>query len=122
MPLTMAAEPAHSGKAVYDKHCASCHDHPETRAPAFDTLKGMRYGSIHYALTEGKMQVQGKPLSAAERASVIDFLVGRSVVDDAWVTKMMCAPDSRAVDLKAPAIVSGFGFDTLNHRHLTREQ
>ena len=122
MSVAQSAEPASPGKAVYDKHCASCHEHPETRAPSFDTLKGMRYGSIHYALTEGKMQVQGAPLSAAERASVIDYLVGRSVVDDAWVMKMMCTPDRRAVDLSAPATVSGFGFDTLNHRHLTREQ
>ena len=96
MSLARAAQaPPSPGKAVYDKHCASCHDHPETRAPAFDTLKGMRYGSIHYALTEGKMQVQGAPLSAAERASVIDFLVGRGAVDDAWVARMMCATNGR---------------------------
>ncbi|HEY1283687.1 MAG TPA: PQQ-binding-like beta-propeller repeat protein [Steroidobacteraceae bacterium] len=122
LPVTHAADAPPPGKVVYEKHCASCHDHPETRAPAFDTLKGMRYGSIHYALTEGKMQLQGAPLSMAERASVIDFLVGRSVVDDAWVDKMMCAPGHRTVDLEAAATVTSFGFDVLNHRHLTREQ
>jgi polyvinyl alcohol dehydrogenase (cytochrome) len=120
--LASGADAPLPGKAVYEKACASCHDHPETRAPSFDTLKGMRYGSIHYSLTEGKMQVQGAPLSAAERASVIDYLIGRSVVDDSWVAKMMCAPDRRAVDLKVAATVSGFGFDLLNHRRLTREQ
>jgi polyvinyl alcohol dehydrogenase (cytochrome) len=123
MSLARAAEPPPpAGKALYDKHCASCHDHPQTRAPSFDTLKGMRYGSIHYSLTEGKMQVQGAPLSAAERASLIDFLVGRSAADDTWVARMMCAPDRRTVNLDAAATVASFGFDTLNHRHLTREQ
>src|SRR5262245_55909498 len=117
MPVANAADAPAPGKAVYEKHCASCHDHPETRAPSFDTLKGMRYGSIHYALTEGKMQVQGAPLSVPERASLIDFLLGRSAVDDAWVDKMRCAPDRRVPDLDAPATVSSFGFDTLNHRH-----
>lgn len=113
----------HPGKAVYERACASCHDHPGvTRAPAFDALKGMRYGTIHFALTEGKMQAQAASLSAAERASLIDFLVGRGVTDDAWVSKMMCPPQRRTVSLDGPATVTGFGFDRHNHRHLTRRQ
>ena len=114
---------AHPGKAVYERACASCHDHPGvTRAPAFDALKGMRYGTLHFALTEGKMQAQGAPLSAAERASLIDYLVGRSVTDDAWVAQLMCPADRRAMSLDAPPSVAGFGFDRHNHRHLTRGQ
>jgi polyvinyl alcohol dehydrogenase (cytochrome) len=113
----------HPGKVVYERACASCHDHPGvTRAPAFDALKGMRYGTIHFALTEGKMQAQGASLSSAERASLIDFLVGRSVTDDAWVAKMMCPADRRTVTLEGPASVAGFGFDPHNHRQLTRRQ
>ena len=111
------------GKAVYDKACASCHDHPgTTRAPSFDALSGMRYGSIHFALTEGKMQAQGSSITAAERASVIDYLVGRSVTDDSWVATMMCPANRRVADLNSTATVAGFGFDKKNHRHLTREQ
>lgn len=116
------AGPAHPGKAVYDKSCASCHEHPETRAPALATLKGMRYGTIHYSLTEGKMQGQGAQLSQVERASVIDYLVGRSAVDDTWVAKMMCAADRRGMDLTPTAAVAGFGFNNKNHRQLTRKQ
>ena len=116
------ATPANTGKAIYDKACASCHEHPETRAPAFDTLKGMRYGSIHYALTEGKMQVQGASLTSAERATVIDYIVGRQNIDESWVDKMMCAAGSRNVSLDAAPTVAGFGFENKNHRHLTRQQ
>lgn len=117
-----AAAADHPGKAVYDKACASCHDHPETRAPALSSLKGMRYGTIHYSLTEGKMKGQGSLLTAAERASVIDFIVGRTAVDDGWVAKMMCPAERRKVNLEPTATVAGFGFDTKNHRHLTRQQ
>ncbi len=113
----------HPGKAVYDVACASCHDHPQqTRAPSFDTLKGMRYGSIHFSLTEGKMQVQGASLTAVDRSTLIDYLVGRATVDDAWIAKMMCPADRRAVDLRPTPTVAGFGFDKQNHRHLTRAQ
>jgi polyvinyl alcohol dehydrogenase (cytochrome) len=120
-PTAAAAVPA--GKAIYDQACAACHDHPQTtRAPPLDTLHGMRYGSIHYALTEGKMQVQGASLSAAERATLIDFIVGREVPNDQWVAGMMCSAQRRGLDLDAPAIVAGFGFDPQNSRHLTRQQ
>ena len=80
----------------------------------------MRYGTIHFALTEGKMQAQGAPLSVADRASLIDFLVGRAATDDAWAAKMMC--DSREVNLSAPPSVASFGFDYHNTRRLTRQQ
>jgi mono/diheme cytochrome c family protein len=122
-PQPAASTPAHPGKAIYEKACAACHDNPQaTRAPAFETLRGMRYGSIHFALTEGKMQAQGASLTAAERSTLIDFLVGRDVVSDAWIAKMMCPADRRAVDLDAVATVAGFGFDKKNHRNLTRAQ
>ena len=123
MASSASTVPAHPGKAVYDKTCASCHDHPgATRAPSFDALRGMRYGSIHFALTEGKMQAQAAALTGAERASVIDYLAGRGVTDDGWVAKLMCGADRRAINLDAAATVAGFGFDEKNHRHLTRRQ
>jgi polyvinyl alcohol dehydrogenase (cytochrome) len=118
-----AAAPEHPGRAIYLRACAGCHDNPQTtRAPSLQTLRGMRYVSIHVALTEGKMQVQGASLSAAQRSSLIDFLIGRAVVDDSWIARMMCSPSRRAVDLTAPATVSGFGFDRHNHRLLTRAE
>jgi polyvinyl alcohol dehydrogenase (cytochrome) len=117
------AQPAHPGKVVYDKVCATCHDHPgTTRAPAFDALKGMRYGTIHFALTEGKMQAQAAALTDGERAAVIDYLVGRSVTDDSWVAKMMCPAPHRALNMEGAPTVTSFGFDKHNHRQLTRGQ
>jgi polyvinyl alcohol dehydrogenase (cytochrome) len=115
--------PDHPGKAVYDSTCAACHDKPDlTRAPSLTALKAMRYGQLHFALTEGKMQAQGATLTPDQRSAVIDFLVGRAVADDQWIDKMMCAPDRRVINLRVPPTVAGFGFDKQNHRNLTREQ
>ncbi|MEJ1961576.1 MAG: PQQ-binding-like beta-propeller repeat protein [Gammaproteobacteria bacterium] len=119
----IAADADHPGGRVYERSCAACHDHPEqTRAPTLQALKGMRYQAIHFALTAGKMQVQAKSLTPVERASVVDFLVGRAPPEDQWIAKMMCAADARVVDLRPAPTVAGFGFNRENHRHLTREQ
>ena len=76
-PQAMAAAQAamgmqtadHPGKAIYDRACAACHNNPEaTRSPSLDTLKAMRYQTISYALTQGKMQTQG---CGAERAGTL---------------------------------------------------
>ena len=51
-----AAEPspAHPGQALYQQHCAACHDKPvETKSVPLETLRGMRYVTLHYALTRG---------------------------------------------------------------------
>jgi polyvinyl alcohol dehydrogenase (cytochrome) len=130
-PQAMAAAQAamgvqtadHPGKAVYERVCAACHNNPEaTRSPSLDTLKGMRYQTISYALTQGKMQVQASALSAQERSDVIDFLVGREVTRDDWVAKAMCPASRGKMDLSATPSVIGFGFDQQNHRHLSAEQ
>jgi polyvinyl alcohol dehydrogenase (cytochrome) len=118
---TAAAD--HPGKVHYDKACAACHDHPaETRSPAFATLRGMRYGSIDYALTEGKMQAQAVGLSAAQRTELIDFLVGRGIADDTWLAKMMCTGPRKRPKLAMAPTVAGFGFEKHNHRHLSAKQ
>ena len=42
--VASAAE-EHPGKPLYEKHCATCHDHAqETKSVPFETLRGMRYG------------------------------------------------------------------------------
>jgi polyvinyl alcohol dehydrogenase (cytochrome) len=114
---------AQAGQAVYQRACALCHDHGEAlRAPTLATLRGMRYQQIYYALTVGKMQAQGQTLKGAERSELIDFLIGRARVSDAWSAQMRCTPARRKVDLSMPATVADFGFDPHNHRHLTAQE
>jgi polyvinyl alcohol dehydrogenase (cytochrome) len=113
----------HPGEGLYKKACAACHDNPEaTRSPSLATLKAMRYQTLSYALTEGKMQAQAAALSTSERAAIVDFLVGRERTSDEWIETAMCAPDKRSVALSAAPNVAGFGFDLKNTRRLTAAQ
>jgi polyvinyl alcohol dehydrogenase (cytochrome) len=115
--------PPHPGEALYRQFCTACHDHPEsTHAPALATLKGMRYQTIYYELTDGKMKTQAAALSAAERATLIDYLVGREPVSDAWVDGLKCPADRAHVDLSAAPTVADFGFEPTNQRRLTAAQ
>jgi polyvinyl alcohol dehydrogenase (cytochrome) len=114
---------AQAGQRVYQRACAMCHDHAEAlRAPTLATLKSMRYQQIYYALTVGKMQAQGQALKGPERSELIDYLIGRARVSDAWAAQMRCTPARRKVDLSMPATVADFGFDLHNHRHLTAQE
>ncbi|HTY94083.1 MAG TPA: PQQ-binding-like beta-propeller repeat protein [Steroidobacteraceae bacterium] len=114
---------ARTGEAIYRRACAMCHDHAEAlRAPTLATLKAMRYQQVYYALTVGKMRAQGQTLTGSERSELIDFLIGRARVSDAWTAPMRCAPGRRKVDLGMSATVAGFGYDLQNHRHLTAAQ
>jgi polyvinyl alcohol dehydrogenase (cytochrome) len=116
-------QPEHPGKAIYDRSCGACHNNPEaTKAPAFDTLKRMRIQAISYALTQGKMQTQAAGLSESDRSVLIDYLVGREVIDDNWTAKMMCTGNRAKFDARAKSNVATFGFDLKNHRHLTKAQ
>lgn len=123
MGVQSAENTPHPGKAVYGKACAACHDNPEaTRSPSLITLKAMRYQTISYALTQGKMQTQAAALTAEERTAVVDFLVGREVTNDDWIAKARCPADRGRVNLDAAATVTGFGFENNNHRHLSAAQ
>ena len=88
---SVAASAAHPGEALYRSHCAACHDNGQAlRAPSLATLKAMRYQAIYFALTGGKMQDQARALSSAQRAALIDYLVGRQPASDAWIERLRC--------------------------------
>lgn len=119
-----ANEGAHPGEAVYEQYCATCHDQPEaTRSPAKETLEAMRYQFLNFALTEGKMKLQGAALSADQRGHLISYLTGRDTSTiDAWTEAMMCPAGRREVDLSGAATVTNFGFTRSNARELSAEQ
>jgi polyvinyl alcohol dehydrogenase (cytochrome) len=114
----------HPGQAVYRERCAACHDNPEaTRAPAKATLSAMSYQSLSFALTAGKMKVQGEGLTEETRGQLINYLTGRSTATlDAWSAPMKCQGARARVDLKAPPSVATFGFDARQTRTLTPKQ
>src|SRR6188474_3588998 len=112
-PAARAAEAApHPGKALYERHCASCHDKPDvSRAVPFAQLRNMRLGNLFFAMTDGKMKAQAAALNEQQRGELVDFIVGRQQVDERWIDAMRCpAPGSSksVASAGAAATVQGF--------------
>src|SRR3972149_6169069 len=83
-----------TGLAVYAKYCASCHDKPEeTKSPTLQALREMSARIISYALTNGKMRVQGDTMTAAEIDTVVGYLAAAQEVDRSWIAANTCTGD-----------------------------
>ena len=100
-PAAHAAEAApHPGKALYERHCASCHDKPDvSRAVPFAQLRTMRLGNLFFAMTDGKMKAQSAALNEHQRGELVDFIVGRQQVDERWIDAMRCGRAERVESL-----------------------
>ena len=74
---------AQDGAEVFRANCASCHgtaDGPRpANAPAVAALRQFTPEAILNALLNGKMRIQGTPLSDADRRAVAEFLGGRAL-------------------------------------------
>jgi polyvinyl alcohol dehydrogenase (cytochrome) len=72
---------AQDGAAVFRASCAACHgaaDGAQTRnAPTIEAMNRLTPEAILNALVNGKMRIQGTPLSDAERRAVSEYLGGR---------------------------------------------
>lgn len=83
MVITPAAVRAQDGAALFQAHCALCHDAGAAdtgaagRAPGRDTLRQLSPDQIVTALEKGAMRTQGAERSRAERHALAEFLSGR---------------------------------------------
>lgn len=76
--LTGATGNDPKGAAIYNEHCAACHDHPEGRIPPRSTLAIMRTPEeVVRALKTGIMQQQGKPLNEDQKRRVAAWVTGK---------------------------------------------
>lgn len=88
-----AAADAIDGKAVYQQHCAACHDSGAARTPTFATLQAKEAVSIVQALETGVMRVVGTfTLNGPERVAVAEYISGKKV-SAGWASDAanMCA-------------------------------
>src|SRR5580765_1090642 len=65
---------AQDGAAIYKEKCASCHDMPESRAPALSAIKAMSGTNIYIALTSGAMKTQAQGLSTPQIFGLIGYI------------------------------------------------
>jgi polyvinyl alcohol dehydrogenase (cytochrome) len=107
-----------AGGAVYQKHCAQCHDKGVGRAPQLLTLSLHTPEQVLAALTTGKMAEQGKALTPAEARSVAMFVTGgKAFGADEAPQQGACADPAPAFDKPfAGPYWNGWGVDSANHR------
>ena len=106
-----------AGSAVYQNHCAQCHDKGVGRAPQPLAMTLMTPERVVAALTNGKMAEQGKSLTTAEARSVALFVTGKSFGADAPVQQGACAEPAPAFDKPfAGPYWNGWGVDSANRR------
>ena len=88
----LPARGAEQGPAqLFEAHCATCHDRPETKAPTREVLRQMPLSRILVSLELGKMAVQGAALTAGQREQVGVWLARGNNEANAWIERNRCA-------------------------------
>ena len=117
MTPASAAPPA----ALYQKHCAACHEGGVPRAPHSVKFQMIGTRAILASLETGVMQAQGAALSATERRELAEFLGGAALVDAA-ATVPRCAAPRSAFDAARPPPLAGWGMTLEGTRHVTADR
>jgi hypothetical protein len=110
---------APDGALVFTRACANCHKPGQSEVPAPDALRALTPESIVNSLTNGKMAVQGSPLTAAERAAVAQFLTGRAAAASTTgaANANRCTASTPTTDpARAPSWMA-WGNDVTNSRY-----
>jgi polyvinyl alcohol dehydrogenase (cytochrome) len=102
---------------LYQTACASCHERPETKAPAIETLRQLPFARILQTLSLGIMQPQAAGLTPEQRLGIAKWL---AAAEDSkrsqWLEARACARDT-------PLVLNGTensGTGRHNARHVPR--
>jgi polyvinyl alcohol dehydrogenase (cytochrome) len=110
-----AQSPGEPQAAMFQQHCAMCHDNPATRAPGRASLQAMTPRFVVNALTSGIMQGPGAALSPAQRVAIAEYLTGKKLSDEVAMAGR-CTGTPPAFSLKGPAY-NGWGANAENWRY-----
>ena len=106
---------AADGMALYQAHCAACHDGQVPRAPHMITFSTIGAATILNAMNNGVMRAQAAALSASEREVLAGFLAGEAMAPPKPI--LACSdPMSELASVDAAAM-QGWGGNAENHRH-----
>lgn len=101
-----AASGAVSGKALFERSCASCHDGSVDRAPDRRALGLMQPEQVLAAMESGPMISMAVLRSAAERRAIAEFAAGRKLGSG---LSLAPGPDALCRDGTAARGFEGFG-------------
>jgi len=110
---------AQNGGDLYKQHCAVCHDSPQGRTPAVESLRAMSGTAILRALDTGMMREQAKDLTAQERMAVASYLTGgffKSSTAPPIPPSAYCGAATAAANASAGPEWNGFGAGLTNAR------
>ena len=127
MTLLSCAAPAgaQDGAALYQIHCALCHDRDdEGEAPGLAAMRQLSASQVLVSLERGAMSRQGADRSRAERRALAEFVSGKTLGDEgrvsmprsAYCTAPASARDRAGADLPS---WNGWGVTTANVRFQT---
>jgi polyvinyl alcohol dehydrogenase (cytochrome) len=101
--------------ALFQRHCAICHDNPATRAPSSTSLHAMSATFIVNALTSGIMQGPGAGLLPEQRVAIAEYLTDKKLADVAPMAGR-CAGTSSALKWDRSSY-NGWGANAENWRY-----
>ena len=105
------------GRAIYDAHCAACHNGAVEKAPHRLMIELMTPEAIAATLNTGLMSEQGELLTATERVQVAEYLANKTMGSEP-APLAMCGEDRAGFDMDRPPAVSGWGLQPANTRML----
>ncbi len=112
------AAPTPSGRQIYQRTCAECHDGAVQKAPHREMLALMTPEAVRRALEHGVMQRQAAALTPAERVRVAEFLAGTAMGSAAAYDVPRCSGSEAALDLDRPPTTRNWGLSLGNTRYL----
>jgi len=115
MPTDGATTEAADGMALYQAHCAACHDGQVPRAPHVITFSTIGADTVLNAMNNGVMRAQASALSATEREVLASFLAGEAMAPPKPI--LACSDPMRALAKSDAAAMQGWGGNAENHRH-----
>src|SRR5215831_20601642 len=122
--ITAAAhgQSAPDGEALYEQHCATCHDAGVPRAPARSVLEKLSPDSIRTTLEVGSMVQQAAALRPAQKDAIVAYLTRGSAPQPVVAVISQCAPDpAYSATFRTPHW-TGWGNDVTQHRFQPDEQ
>ena len=115
MPSDGATTQSADGMALYQEHCAACHDGQVPRAPHMITFSTIGADTILNAMNNGVMRAQASALSATEREVLAGFLAGEAMAPPKPI--LACADPMSELASSDATAMQGWGGNAENRRH-----
>lgn len=114
------AEANAQGEAIYNQHCASCHDKGVAKAPDRPMLYFLSTSAIHQTLTQGAMRAQASALSDDQKILVAEYLTQRKLnTESPHPQAPQCANNAKPLDWSQPMSAANWGITWGNTREVT---